>query len=52
MNIFLTGCMQQEGGAFSSLVVFGGYGVIVKGRRRNADFDFGVGRAVYDGLLD
>ena len=50
MNTFLTGCMQWEGGAFSSLVGFGGCGVIVEGHRMNLDSDVRVRRGVCDGL--
>jgi len=42
MNTFLTGRMQREGGAFSSLVDFGGCGIIVEGRSFILDLNFGV----------
>jgi len=52
MNTSLTGCMQWEGGAFSSLVGFGGCGIIVEGCSMNLDSGFGVRHGVCDGLLD
>ena len=43
MNTFLIGCMQWEDGAFSSLVGFGGCGIIVEYRSRNLDSNFRSG---------
>jgi len=40
------------GGAFSSLVGFGGCGIIVEGCSMNLDSGFGVRHGVCDGLLD
>ena len=42
MNTSLTGHMQREDGAFSSLVVFGGCGIIVEGRSLILDSNLGV----------
>jgi len=44
MNTFLTACMQWEGGASSSLVGFGGCGIVMEGCSMKLDSGFGVRR--------